>query len=468
MNLLNIVMRSWLLATALAFFVVGGLAGGALGIRNLTTLPRPAARPTEAIVAAAPPVIQPRPTPTPEPAELAPHPPLRDFDQNPPPFQPAGETNVPAIAPTPEPAASSGHENILLMGIDQRPDEQVVGGDPGRTDSLILVSIDFDNHLVSMVSIPRDGFVVIPDHGNERVNAAYTFGELDHPGDGPALAERTVEQLFGIHVDRYALVDIRSMQQVIDTLGGVWIDNPQRLVDTQYPTEDYRTIKIDIPAGGQLMDGVTAVEYARTRHPDSDYGRQNRQQQVLLAIRDRALQIDVLPRIPQLLPQVRDLVHTDISLVEAVQLANFGRSLDASQIIRLAPDPKLTPSYVGAGGASYINLTPAYRAMVHEMLVDPRIVGEQAAINVYNAGAPVGSGSRAASVLGAAGLTVNQIATAPSSVSATRIEAGGGARHSAELVVKLLGLSSDALVVDGDSSDVKVLLGPDLRLPSGA
>src|ERR1051326_2660047 len=127
--------------------------------------------------------------------------------------------------------------NILWMGIDQRPDETMPGGDPGRTDSMILVSLDFDTHQVSMVSIPRDGFVVIPGHGNERVNAAYTFGELDKKGGGPTLAERTVEQLFGVHIDRYALVDIRSMQEVIDTLGGVWIDNPQRLVDAQYPTE---------------------------------------------------------------------------------------------------------------------------------------------------------------------------------------------------------------------------------------
>ena len=455
-------MRSWFLAASLAIFVLGGMVGASIGLRNLSALsrPMPAARPVaaQATVPAA--------TSTPEPAELAPHPPLRDFDQNPPPFQPAGEADVPAINGTPEPTAS-GHLNILLMGIDQRPDEAVAGGDPGRTDSMILVSIDYDNHLVSMVSIPRDGFVVIPGHGNERVNAAYTFGELDQTGSGPALAERTVEQLFGIHVDRYALVDIRSMQQVIDTLGGIWIDNTQRLVDTQYPTEDYRTITIDIPAGHQLMDGVTAVEYARTRHPDSDYGREARQQQVLVAIRDRALQFDVLPRIPQLLPEIHDLVHTDISLVEAAQLANFGRSLESSQIVRMPPDPNLTPSYVGPGGASYINLTPTYRAMVHAMLLNPRVAAEKAAIAVYNAGAPVGSGSRAAGVLGAAGLVVNQIATAPR-VTATRIEAGGGARHSAELVAELLGLPTDALVVDGDSTDVKVLLGPDLRLPAGA
>jgi polyisoprenyl-teichoic acid--peptidoglycan teichoic acid transferase len=455
-------MRSWLLTTALTVFFIGGMLGGAIGIRNLSALGKPAQTTPQPVAQGA----AAAPTGTPEPAQLAQHPPLRDFDQNPPPFQPAGETDVAAISSTPEPTAS-GHLNILLMGIDQRPDETGAGGDPGRTDSLILVSIDYDNHLVSMVSIPRDGFVVIPGYGNERVNAAYTFGELDHPGGGPSLAERTVEQLFGVHIDRYALVDIRSMQHVIDTLGGVWIDNPTRLVDTAYPTEDYRTITINIPPGRQLMDGVTAVEYARTRHPDSDYGRQARQQQVLLAIRDRALQFDVLPRIPQLMPEVRDLVHTDISLVEAAQLVNFGRSLDSSQIVRLAPDPNLTPSYAGPGGASYINLTPTYRAMVHSMLLNPRVAAEKAAIDVYNAGAPVGSGSRAAGVLGAAGLVVNQVATAPR-VPTTRIEAGGGARHSAELVAQLLGLSTDALVVNGDSTDVKVLLGPDLRLPAGA
>ncbi len=446
-------MRKALLTTAWALFVAGGLAGGAIGIRNLTVLPRAPA----ALISSA--------TPVPS-HELAAHPPLRDFDQNPPPFAAAGQNDAVAL-PTPQPAESTGRMNILLMGIDQRPDEAVAGGDPGRTDSLLLVSLDFDDHLASMVSIPRDGFVVIPGHGNERVNAAYTFGELDRRGGGPQLAERTVEQLFGIRIDRYALVDIHSMEQVIDSLGGVWIDSPYGLVDYEYPTDDYRTIKIDIPAGRQLLDGVTAVQYARTRHPDSDYGRQGRQQQVLLAIRERALQFDVVPRIPQLLPEVRDLVHTDIGLVEALQLANFGRTLDSTHIVQLPPNPQLTPGYIGGGGASYIYLTSTYRSMVHSMITDPRIAAERAAVAVLNAGAPVGSGGRTAVLLGSAGLLVSQIDTAPR-VAATRIQAGIGARHSAELVVKLLGLPSDALVVDGDSKDVTVLLGPDLRLPPSA
>jgi hypothetical protein len=105
--------------------------------------------------------------------------------------------------------------------------------------------------------------------------------------------------------------------------------------------------------------------------------------------------------------------------------------------------------------------------MVHAMIIDPRVAVERAAITVYNAGAPIGSGGRAADVLGAAGLLVGQIDTAPR-VTTTRIHAGMGARHSAELVIKLLGLSTDALVVDGDSKDVTVLLGPDLHLPPSA
>ncbi len=452
-------MRRWLLGTALLLFVVGGLLGGAMGVRNLGRIPSSGRQP----VAAAP---QPSPTP----GTLAQHPPLRDFDEDPPPFQPAGQSNDPITnAVTPKPTAppdeSSGHMNVLLMGIDQRPDEAAAGDDPGRTDSMMLLSIDFDSHMVSMVSIPRDGFVVIPGYGNERVNAAYTYGELDHTGGGPVLAERTVEQLFGIRIDHYALVDIHSMEQIIDALGGVWIDNPRELIDNQYPTDDYRTISIDIPAGHRLMDGVTAVEYARTRHPDSDYGRQDRQQQMLLAIRNRALQLDVVPRLPQLLPHIRDLVHTDISLADALRLMNFGRTLDASQIVRMQPDPSLTPSYSGPGGASYINLTQQYRAVVHAMVTNPQVAAEQADIDVYNAGAPVGSGGRAATVLGAAGLSVKQIATAPR-VSATRIEAGQGARRSAELVAHLLGLSNDVLIVDGNSSSIRVLLGPDAQVPA--
>jgi LCP family protein required for cell wall assembly len=449
-----------LLVACWAIFVIGGLAVGYSALHTLSSLkPQtpPKADPVAAEAIATPPPLADRPL-------------LRDFDNSPPPFAPAGApdpSTADVPAPTPQPKSPVGRVTILLMGIDQRPDEAVAGGDPGRTDSMVLVSIDYDAHTASMVSIPRDGFIVIPRHGSERVNAAYTFGEMDHRGSGPQLAKQTVAQLFGVPVDRYALVDIRAMEQVIDTLGGVWIDNPRRLVDTQYPTDDYRTITIDIPAGRQLMDGVTAVEYARTRHADSDYGRQGRQQQVLLAIRDQALQLNVVPQLPQLLPQLLNLVRTDMSVLEIAQVANFGRELNRDRdIIALAPDPSLTPSYTGPGGASYINLTPNYRTAVKKLVEQPRIAAERAEIAVFNDGAPVGSGSRAADVLRGVGLLVSTVDTG-ALVTASRIEAGTGARHTAALVVQALGLPADALVLSGDSSTVHVLLGPDARVPSG-
>jgi LCP family protein required for cell wall assembly len=266
------------------------------------------------------------------------------------------------------------------MGIDQRPGEAAAArGDPGRTDTLLLASIDFDAHAVALVSIPRDGFVAIPGHGNERVNAAYTLGELDQRGGGPTLAKRTVAQLFGVPIDRFALVDVHSMEQIIDTLGGVAIDNPTRLVDTQYPTDDYRTITIEIPAGRQLMDGVTAVEYARTRHPDSDFGRQARQQQVLLAIRDQALQLQTLARLPRLLPEILGLVHTDLSALEIAQFLNFSRAANlATDVITLPPNPDWTPSYTGAGGAAYVNLSSSYRAAVRATILQPAVAAGRA------------------------------------------------------------------------------------------
>jgi LCP family protein required for cell wall assembly len=370
------------------------------------------------------------------------------------------------VVPTPQPSSPVGRMNILLLGIDQRPDQTQPGDDPGRTDSMVLVSIDFDAHTASMVSIPRDGFVVIPGHGSDRVNAAYPFGELDTPGRGPDLAKRTVSALFGVPVDRYALVDIHAMEQIVDTLGGVWIDNPQRLIDTQYPTDDYRTTTIDIPAGRQLMDGVTAVEYARTRHPDSDYGRQSRQQQVLLALRDQVLEPSVLPHLPQLVSQATELVRTDLNPLEIGQLVAFGRGLSSDDIVTLPPNPQLTPSYTGAGGAAYINLTPAYRAAAKGLIEAPKLAAERAEISIYNAGAPIGSGGQIAALLGKIGLTVIAVDVAPR-VASTRIEAGSGARQTATAIARELGLSVDSLMIDGSSSSVRILLGPDLRLPAG-
>jgi len=107
-----------------------------------------------------------------------------------------------------------------MLGIGSASDEAAAaGGDPGRTDTMLLVSIDFVAPSGGDGFDTRDGFVAIPDYGNERVNAAYTLGELDQPGGGPTLGQHTVAQLFWRASRPFRLVDLHSMERIIDTLG---------------------------------------------------------------------------------------------------------------------------------------------------------------------------------------------------------------------------------------------------------
>jgi LCP family protein required for cell wall assembly len=168
-----------------------------------------------------------------------------------------------------------------------------------RSDTLILARLDAAGHWVSLLSIPRDSQVELPDLGTTKINVAYGQGfaraeELYGAGTRPeqggmALAAQTVEQLLnlrrrGMRVDYTAQVNFDGFAGVIDALGGITVDVPVPIVDEEYPTPDFGTMRVEFAPGAQRMDGARALIYARTRHADSDFGRAERQQQVLRAI----------------------------------------------------------------------------------------------------------------------------------------------------------------------------------------
>ena len=129
-----------------------------------------------------------------------------------------------------------------------------------------------------MISSPGENRVSIPGHGKSRINAAYPIGEQQiGPGYGPALAKKTVSQLVGVPVQHFVLINFEGFKALIDKLDGVYIDVEKPIDDSAYPTDEFpgdtRTIKIHFDAGLQLMDGKRALIYARTRHADSDFGR---------------------------------------------------------------------------------------------------------------------------------------------------------------------------------------------------
>src|ERR1051325_5280898 len=121
---------------------------------------------------------------------------------------------------------------------------------------------------------------------------------------------QTVSNVLGQRIDRYAVIGLQGVRDVVDAVGGVDITVSQAIHDDTYPTDDYGYQTVDIPAGRQHMDGDTALKYARTRHQDSDFGRIARQQQVLSAVRSAVFSPVNWPRIPAVLAAVNQSIQT--------------------------------------------------------------------------------------------------------------------------------------------------------------
>jgi LCP family protein required for cell wall assembly len=214
----------------------------------------------------------------------------------------------------------SSPTTILLLGADRGPGRD----DVGRSDAIVLLRTDPDEHTVSMLSIPRDLRVEIPDCESDKINAAYACG-------GAALAIQTVEELTGVPVNHVALVDFSTFGDVIDALGGVTIDVPRRIVsnpfDCPYATRARceRWQGWQFKAGEQTMDGRRALVYARIRENqldpnESDITRGGRQQQVVQAIVDELDGVGGFFRLPFVGEDVMKPIATDLSTNELLEL----------------------------------------------------------------------------------------------------------------------------------------------------
>lgn len=242
--------------------------------------------------------------------------------------------------------------NILLMGVDKRPDETLA-----RTDSLIVVTVDPNGQTANMLSIPRDLYVPIPGYeGEDRINKAYYLGEKDdYPGGGPALAMKTIQRNFGIPIHFYAQIDFQGFRDIVDTLGGITVEVAETIDDQTYPDENYGYDPFYIEAGTQTLNGYNALRYARTRHtPGSDFSRAQRQQQVLLAIRDQALAANMLTKIPELWATFSGSIDTNLQLIDIVELSQLAGKIDPVSINSAVIDYNYTVDYVTDTGAQVL------------------------------------------------------------------------------------------------------------------
>jgi LCP family protein required for cell wall assembly len=277
---------------------------------------------------------------------------------------------APEPIPTAEPEPG-GFMNILLLGTDARPGEDV-----SRTDTIVLTHIDQRTGRVSMLSFPRDLLVNVPGFGKNKINAAYTIGERKiGPGYGPALLKKTVGELVGLNIDHFVMINFDGFKTLIDKIDGIYVDVPKALDDPAYPTDDYRTTKIHFDAGRQLLDGDRALIYARTRHADSDFGRNQRQQQVLMAIFDRVREqglLSQLTNIDQYTESMSDYIRTDLSRGDMLSLANMGSKMDAESIQRYAIDSSMVVERRSPAYVLVLNDQKGLKRLVSQML-DPAV-----------------------------------------------------------------------------------------------
>ena len=216
---------------------------------------------------------------------------------------------------------------VLLMGADTRPEER--GINRPRSDSIMLLMVDPTNHQASVLSIPRDLYVDIPGYGLNRVNTPYFFA-------GGPLAMETVQYNLGIRVNHYALIEFNVFVTLVDEIGGIDINVPKDIYDPSYPGANYSYEPFYIEAGLQHLDGATALKYVRTRHADSDFNRAERQQDVLFAIRDKVLSLDMLPTLvekaPALYASLQQSIDTDLSLDQMIRLAVLAKDIPRENI----------------------------------------------------------------------------------------------------------------------------------------
>lgn len=213
--------------------------------------------------------------------------------------------------------STGARTNVLILGLDRRPEQGFIV----RSDVVMLVTACPQTPRLGLLSIPRDLYVEVPRYGNNRINTAHFWGEREAVGGGPDLAMETVVHNFRVPVQHYVRVDFDGFRAVVDAVGGIDVVVEKPIVDNAYPTEDYGTMRIEIPAGPQRMDGERALQYVRTRRGASDFERAARQQQVVMALLRRVVTPQNWPRLPAVVQTVAENVDMNLGPVEILRLS---------------------------------------------------------------------------------------------------------------------------------------------------
>lgn len=381
-----------------------------------------------------------------------------------------------------------GRVNIVLLGIG--------GGDHSGgalSDTIMVASLDVKTKDVAIVSVPRDLYIKIPGYGYDKINAAHAYGEkYDYKGGGGALAKKTLEDNLGVPIHYYARIDFEGFKKAIDVVGGITITNKTTLIDTEYPCDNnqYRSCGYKLTPGTYQMNGLQALKYARCRKGTcgDDYGRAARQQEVLVALRKKALSLGTLSnptKIASLIDVVGGNFKTDLSFNEIKKLVSIGKDIDTNKIISKvltnSPNDGSTPLVENGnvGGASVVipaagvgNMT-AIKAFMRSLFVDNYIKTENAKIEIQNGTTRAGLAATTAALLKGYAYNVIGITTADKTTYTSSViyDYSGGKKPSTikylenRFKVKAVKATAPAATTAADGTTTIV---PDIRIIVGS
>jgi LCP family protein required for cell wall assembly len=222
--------------------------------------------------------------------------------------------------------------NILLLGL--RGEDDPHGG--LLTDSLMLISLKKSTSQVALISIPRDLYVKMPVTGEwQKINYAYALGEEKKwGGGGIAYSKVIVSEVSGLYIDYAVSINHNAFKEVVDAIGGIDIYLDKPFVENKQFTNE---IILDLPAGKNHLDGTTALFFARSRYTTSDFDRMRRQQQVLLAAKDKILSLGFLAnpvKVFNLLSILGKNVRTDMGAGDIQSMISLASRVDSDNIIK--------------------------------------------------------------------------------------------------------------------------------------
>lgn len=249
--------------------------------------------------------------------------------------------------------------NVLLLGVDSRGEEQ------SRTDTIMIAQYDPEKQTAKIVSLMRDIYAEIPGYKNYKLNTAYFFG-------GPELLRKTIKQNFDIDIHYYAVIDFKGFESVVDTLApkGIEMNVEKRMSEK---------IGVVIQPGLQSLNGKELLGYARFRSDaNGDFGRVERQQQVINALKDEIISLNGVSKIPKLVGTIQPFIDTNLEGMDRLAILKdfFLNPPDNIETLRIPIDNSYTnETYEHAGSVLEIDFDDN-KQVINEFLNDGNLISQ--------------------------------------------------------------------------------------------